>query len=328
MDEIRTKDVKNSVSTILAKYWLLLFTVFVGFAFAIIEPRFAQPGNIRDVLSNMVVYGIASLGVMLVMITGEIDFACGTEVSLAACIIGRLLDSSTFNSYFLALIITLAIMALIGAINGFLHVKIGIPGFIATLGTSLLIMGIAKLLTKSNRIFSTKWPSDFTFLGQGEVFGFPASVICFIVVSILALLYTEYSKHGKRLYAVGSNSQACKYIGISSGKEKMKSFILCSVLCGFAGVIQGSMLNTATPFLGDLTLLNVLTMLMLGATFYRLGSFNVFGTIIGAILVNIINNGMVMIGATTWQKYAIQGLIMLIAVTVITLIRYRETRKN
>ena len=122
------------------------------------------------------------------MITGEIDFACGTEVSLAACIIGRLLDSSTFNSYFLALIITLAIMALIGAINGFLHVKIGIPGFIATLGTSLLIMGIAKLLTKSNRIFSTKWPSDFTFLGQGEVLGLSQCYLfysCFYSCSII-----------------------------------------------------------------------------------------------------------------------------------------------
>lgn len=328
MEKARIRFTKQSVEMFLAKYWLLLFTVLVGIAFASIEPRFAQMGNLRDIFSNMVVYGIASLGVMLVMITGEIDYACGAELSLGACLIGRLLDSSTFNSYPLAFLITIAIMAAIGALNGFLHVKVGIPGFIATLGTSLLITGFAKLLTNSNRIFSTKWPSNFTFLGQGTVLGVPMNVICFVVIAVLALLYTEYSKHGKRLHAVGSNNFACKYVGISSGKEKMKSFILCSVLCGFAGIIQGSMLNSATPFMGDLTLLNALTMLMLGATFYKIGTFNVFGTIVGAVLVNMINNGMVMVGASTWQKYAVQGLIMIVAVTAVTVIRARAAKRN
>lgn len=108
----------------------------------------------------------------------------------------------------------------------------------------------------------------------------------------------------------------------------MKAFMISAVLCGFAGMINSSQLNAATPYMGETTLVSLLTMLMLGATFYRIGVFNVPGTIVGALLVNIINNGMVLIGAATWQQYLVQGLVMLSAVTLVTLIKLKAKKIN
>ena len=320
---------RNRFAVLLSKYWLFFFTVVIGVIFTLAQPRFASIGNLLDILSTTCVFGIVGIGVSLVMITGEIDFCCGVELSTGACLMAVLLDIKGFHSYFLALVITMAAMFLIGLLNGFLHVYIGIPGFIATMGTSLLIQGILKWLTNSASVFSTRWPACFTFLGQSRIFKIvPVSAVCLIVVALVFLVYTERTRNGKRLYAVGANAKACKYVGIDARSVKMKSFILCAMLCGFAGVINGSMLNSANPYMGDTALLSALTMLMLGATFYRIGMFNVPGTILGALLVNIINNGMTMLGAQTYQKYLVQGVVMLVAVTVVTLIRLRTAKKD
>ena len=108
----------------------------------------------------------------------------------------------------------------------------------------------------------------------------------------------------------------------------MKSFVISAVLCGLGGIINASQLNAASPYMGTTTLVSLLTMLMLGATFYRIGVFNVPGTIVGALLVNIINNGMVLLGATTWQQYVVQGGIMLFAVTLVSVMNIRAKGKG
>lgn len=316
---------KSNISSLITKYWLLFVTILLIIVFTIVQNRFISTGNIRDILSSTCILGIVSIGVSLVMITGEIDFCCGMELCTGAVVVGILMDHKGFP-YILAILIALAACALIGLMNGILHVKIGIPGFIATMGTSLLVQGILKWLTNSTRLFSVNWPSYYTFLGQGKIMNIPITIICLAVIAVIFLIYTERTKNGKKLYAVGANDKACRYVGIDSRKEKMKSFIICAVLCGFAGIINGSMLNSASAYMGDTTLLNALMMLMLGATFYRVGVFNIPGTILGALLVNILTNGMTMAGAATWQKYIVQGIVMLFAVVTVTVIRARTAK--
>ncbi len=307
------------------KYALLFFTIAVVVTFTILQPAFIGVGNIMNIVGSTVVLCIASLGLSLVMITGEIDFACGSELAAGACILAVLAKSGM--NYFLAMAIGLVFCALVGAVNGMLHTKMGIPGFIATMGVSFILDGFNKMITGSSRVFSSSWGSIFVLIGQkrlGKII--PISVVILIIVAVIILIYTEAMTNGRKLYAVGSNSHSCKYIGIDARKEKMKAFIISAVLCGLAGMINASQLNAASPYLGETTLVNLLTMLMLGATFYRIGVFNVYGTIVGALLVNIINNGMTLIGAKTWQQYLVQGLIMLVAVTLVTVLKYRAKK--
>ena len=215
----------------------------------------------------------------------------------------------------------------VGALNGFLHTRIGIPGFIATMGVSFVVDGFNKMITGSTRIFSSQWGSIFVFIGQSKIAGvIPVSVVLLILFAAGILIYTEGMTNGRKLYAVGANSDTCRYVGIDARKEKMKAFIISAMLCGVAGIVNASQINAATPYLGTSTMVNLLTMLMLGATFYRIGVFNVPGTLVGALLVNVINNGMVLIGAKTWQQYVVQGAVMLAAVTIITILNVRARK--
>ena len=310
-----------------SQYVLLVFTVIVAVVFTVLQPIFISVGNLMNVVGSTVVLCIASIGLSLVMITGEIDFACGSELASGACILAVLAKSGV--NYFAAMLIGLLFCAAVGVLNGILHTRIGIPGFIATMGVSFILDGFNKMITGSTRIFSPNWGSIFTRIGQYRIAGIlPLSVLILIAVAAIILIYTEGMTNGRKLYAVGANSSACKYVGIDARREKMKAFMISAVLCGFAGMINSSQLNAATPYMGETTLVSLLTMLMLGATFYRIGVFNVPGTIVGALLVNIINNGMVLIGAATWQQYLVQGLVMLSAVTLVTLIKLKAKKIN
>lgn len=322
-----TTDEKKQVNggVFLQKYALLFVTILLCIVFGLLSQTFFTVGNIMNILSSTVILCIAALGLSLVMITGEIDFACGSELAAGACITAVLAKSGM--NYFVAVFLAIAFCALIGALNGFLHTRIGIPGFIATMGVSFVLDGFNKMITGSTRIFSSQWGSIFVFIGQKKIAGvIPVSVILLILIAVCVLIYTEGMTNGRKLYAVGANGDACRYVGIDARKEKMKAFIISAALCGVAGIVNASQLNAATPYLGTSTMVNLLTMLMLGATFYRTGVFNVPGTLVGALLVNVINNGMVLIGAQTWQQYAVQGAVMLAAVTIITILNARSRK--
>lgn len=319
--------VKAKKSINVSSYALLIFTVAISIVFTVLQPTFIGIGNVMNIVGSTVVLCIASLGLSLVMITGEIDFACGSELAAGACILAVL--SKKGVNYFLAFLIGLVFCGIVGLLNGILHTRVGIPGFIATMGVSFILDGFNKMITGSSRVFSSSWGKIFVVIGQKRIGGVvPVSVIILAVVAAVILIYTEGMTNGRKLYAVGSNSDSCKYVGIDARKEKMKAFIISAVLCGLAGMINASQLNAASPYLGETTLVNLLTMLMLGATFYRVGVFNVPGTIVGALLVNIINNGMVLIGAKTWQQYLVQGIVMLVAVTLVTLLKIRAKKSN
>lgn len=319
------KNRKLNGGVILQRYALLFATILLCMVFGLLSQTFFTMGNIMNILSSTVILCIAALGLSLVMITGEIDFACGSELAAGACITAVLAKVGV--NYILAVCLAILFCAMVGALNGFLHTRIGIPGFIATMGVSFVVDGFNKMITGSTRIFSSQWGSIFVFIGQKKIAGvIPVSVILLILIAIGVLIYTEAMTNGRKLYAVGANSDTCRYIGIDARKEKMKAFIISAMLCGVAGIVNASQINAATPYLGSSTLVNLLTMLMLGATFYRAGVFNVPGTLVGALLVNVINNGMVLIGAETWQQYAVQGIVMLAAVTIITILNARSRK--
>lgn len=313
---------KQKNTAFLSKYGLMGLAILTFVVFAVIEPYFGRISNILDIFRTASIYGICALGLSLVMISGEIDFACGLEMAMGGVSIALILDSSVFHNYFLAVLIVLAIAAVVGVINWMLHCKVGIPAFIATMGVSLVIKGMLMGLTQSARVFSTKWPDNFKTLGSGRLFNvIPYPAICFCVLAVIMLFYTERTASGKKLYAVGSNSKACQYVGINAQVEKLKAFVLCSMFAAFAGIIHCSTNGGAIYTLGDNALINGFTILMLGATFYRIGVFNVPGTIVGAVIISALDNGLTMIGTGTVGKYLVKGMVLLGAVFIVSVLR-------
>ncbi|BDF03487.1 ABC transporter permease [[Clostridium] hylemonae] len=313
----------------LARRWLLFFTAATAIVFGIISPAFLQVTNLLNILSNACIVGVMGVGLTCIFATGELDFSAGAQVSLASCLMAVILGRTSFHNYIGAVLLTLLVLGLVGIYNAFLHVKIGIPAFIATLGTSYLVKGAAKALTNSKNVNNlSAWPKEFTFMGQGYLFGIiPMPVVILVIAGALILFYTEYTRAGKYLYAVGANPTACDYIGIDGRMQKVKGFVITAVLCGLAGIMQGSQMNAASPTLGENMFVPALTTVFLGAAYGKIGVFNVPGTLVGAVLYALINQGLLMITSELWLKNYVQGGMLLFALIMVVVIRSKGHKK-
>lgn len=306
-----------------AKYMLLLITVAVALVFGAMNPQFFKFRNMMNIVSSACVMGIAGIGITCINAADEMDFSAGTEVAAGACFMAWLLSQKWCRNYFLALVLTLVLMTLFGLLNAFINIRIGVPAFIATMGTSYVVKGFLKSLVGGQGIYSNAmWPSYFTFMGQGYLFGIiPMPAVVLAVLGVLMLIYTERTRSGRYIYAVGCNSTACKYIGISANKQRVKGFVICAVMCGIGGIVQGSMLNGGIATMGDSVFMMGLTALMWGVMFMKKGVFNVPGTLVGTLFIAIINNGMVMAGASGFAKNVVQGGMLLIGVCMVSVMK-------
>ena len=319
----------NSLRNIFAKRWLLLFTLATVVVFGIISPAFLKMDNLLNILSSACIVGVMGVGLTCIFATGELDFSAGSQVSLASCLMAVILGGGLIKNYIVAVLLTLLVLGIVGLYNSFLRVKIGIPAFIATLGTSYLVKGIAKALTGGKNINNLpEWPEEFTFIGQGYLFGvIPMPVVILVMVGAIVLFYTEYTRAGKYLYAVGANPIACDYIGIDGKIQKIKGFVITALCCALAGIMQGSQMNAASPTLGENMFVPALTTVFLGATYGKIGVFNVPGTLVGAVLYALINQGLLMITSDLWLKNYVQGGMLLFALVMVVVIRARERKK-
>lgn len=322
---------KNMIGRTVIQYWLILALIVLSILFGSLSPRFLSVSNLLTVLSNSCITSIAAIGVCILFLTGEIDYSCGLEFFTASVVVGKLCDKAPFNTtggYIAACLVALAVCLIYGAVNAFLHIKIGIPAFIATLGTSLTVDGFLRIRLGNASISSGRWPGAFNFLGQGYIGIVPVMVIVLVIIGVIMWFYSEKTASGKRMYAIGANAVACRYVGIDVGKQKLKAFLLCAVLNGLAGIINVSMLNVTTPGVGDSILFNSLTAIMIGATFLHIGVFNIPGAIISTIFTQLIINGLTILGVPNYYRDITQGVILIVAVAAVTIIRARRVRTN
>lgn len=318
----------QKVSKFIVKYWLGLFTIVVFLFFSIAQPRYCSMSNIMSMLSSTCILALVGMGETFIMCVGETDYSVGMELSVAAVVMGKILDKAAFaNLYIPVFLFTLVVVMLYGVINVFLHVKIKIPSFVATLATSLIATGICKWMTDGGSINSRRWPACYTFLGQSYICGvIPVSVAVTVVIIAIVWIYFERTKSGKLFYAVGSSSTTCQYVGVNVGVQKIKAFVICALLCAIAGIMQTSMLHSASPYMGSDALLNALTVIMLGATFIKPGVFNIPGTIVASLLLRVISFGMTMLSAPSFAFDLVQGGLLLFSVSLVTTIHKRQSK--
>jgi len=311
-------DKKFDIKNFLGKYFLLIAILLIYFYFSLEEPAFRQINNILDIFRSASIIGLMGIGITYSLMSGEFDLSIGAAATLSAIIVGRLLAYPNFNNFLLAMFIALVIACIIGLFNAFNTLVIGVPSFIATLGSLTLLNGVTKYITGGGVFYSLNWPPTFLLLGQGMIGKIiPTPTIVFLLVFLFAWNHTERTKTGSYIFAVGANPVACLHIGISVKKSKTLAFVFSSFFAGFAGIIQGSTLGSITPGMGDGNLLPAISAAMLGATFLKPGIHNMPGSVMGAILLAIIANGLTMVGASFFMKDVIQGVILLVAVGII-----------
>ena len=312
---------KQKIGKWIGKYFLLIATVFVALMFGLMNHRFLYPANLLNIVSTASLVGTMAFGAMVVMATGEMNFGIGAEATLTASLLGYLLHTRSVSVYVVAVLVSILAILLVACWDAAMAVYIGVPAFIATLAISKINDGFINILLSGKTLYSTNWPSEFTFIGSKYVGPIPVLAIAFLLIALSVWFLMDKTKLGRHIQAVGENPVACRQVGINVRRVKTTAFLICSLLAGIGGVLACSKTNNIQPTLGSGMMMDAMSAAMLGATFLRPGRFNVQGTVVAAILTAIISNGITFVGAPDFLKDVVTGTILIIAVGYIAMNR-------
>jgi ribose/xylose/arabinose/galactoside ABC-type transport system permease subunit len=312
-------ELNNHKSNLLAGYFannrsiigLFGALVLLVIYFSLFANNFFSVGNFVDVLRQMSMIAIISIGMTFIIITGEIDLSVGSLVAAGSAILGFLAIKTGVNIW-LAMLLTLAVGGFSGYTVAFLRNRYGIPSFITTLGWLSVWRGVAYLVTGGFPI--SPFPADFSFLGSGFIGPIPVAVV--IMVILFAIFYYVLNKtpFGRYVYATGSNLKAAQLSGVPVQKVKTAVFIITGVLTAFAGIILSSRLMSATPTVANGWELDVIAAVIVGGTSLFGGRGSLVGTFLGALFIAILGNGMVLLGVSPYMQLVVKGSIIVLAV--------------
>jgi len=287
--------------------------------FSLASPNFLQTGNLVSILQSTAVNGVLAIACTFVIITAGIDLSVGTMMTFCSVMAGVVL---TYWGMPLPLGIVAAIFfgALCGFTNGVLIAKLKIPPFIATLGMMMLLKGLSLVISGTKPIYFNDTP-DFPVISQESLIGYfipalpiPNAVLIMFVIAVLASIVLNKTLVGRYTFALGSNEEAVRLSGVNVAFWKIVVYSISGAICGVAGLLIASRLNSAQPALGQGYELDAIAAVVIGGTSLSGGTGTILGTIIGAFIMSVLTNGLrIMSVAQEWQT-VLTGLIIILAV--------------
>jgi ribose transport system permease protein len=295
---------------------LLVFIVVVGAIVAFINPRFLLPINLSNTMNLIGLYGLFSIGVGFVIITGGIELSVGSMFALLGVIFIDLLSTYQVN-WVLAFLIIVVAGLLIGSLHGFLVTRMNLQPFIVTLCGLLIYRGIARFYTEdatAGFAFGTSFPT-LEWLVAGRTFGIPHSFIAFIIIAIVMGVVLHRSVFGRYLFAVGKNEEAARYSGIRTGRVIASAYIICGGLAGLAAIFLAMYTRSISPAShGNFYELYAIAAAVLGGCSLRGGEGSVLGIVLGTILLQVLQNLVNLLGIPSSLNFAVMGTVILIGV--------------
>lgn len=304
---------RDGVLGLVGRYGLAALAVALLVFFSIAErDSFATLDNYRAILDNQTIVVLLAFAAMVPLIVGRFDLSVAAVLSISHVFAVGLIVKQGWSPW-AAIGVTLLIAIAIGLVNGILVVALRVDAFVATLGTSSVVGGIALAYTSGKTIFG-KVPRSFTDLARGRLGGVPHPVILVAVVAVIVGVVLAALPVGRRMYATGGNERAARLTGIATNRYVIGAFVTSSLLAGLAGVVLGSRLGTASPSTGGSLLLPAFAGAFLGATTVRPGRFNVAGTILAVYTLAIAVAGLQQMGAPVWFEPVFNGAALVLAV--------------
>ncbi|MEI6157902.1 MAG: ABC transporter permease [Atribacterota bacterium] len=279
--------------------------------FGILNPVFFNPLNIINVIRQVSIIGVMAVGMTFVILLGLIDLSVGSIVAFSG-IIAAGFQVKWGGNFFLSLVIPLLVGAGIGYFNGFVSTKGEIHPFIVTLGTMSIFRG-ATLLIAQGKPISGMSPA-FRFLGAGMVGPIPFPVILFLGCVIIAGIILKRTVFGRYVYAIGGNQEAALLSGIMVDRVKIVTYTILGVLSGLSALILTSRLNSGELVAGTGYELDVIASVVIGGTSMMGGEGGVYGTLVGALLIGVISNGLNLLGVQPYWQMMVKGSIVILAV--------------
>ena len=302
---------RNSLQQLLAFASLIVIVV----VFSILSPHFFTTNNIISVLTAATVTGILALGTTFVIITGGIDLSIGTGMILCGVMAGVFLTYWGWPLW-AGVLGAIAFGALLGFINGFNVAVLKIPPFIATLGMMLIAAGLALVISGTKPIYFKETPEFQSIMNLSIIPGtrFPMGVALFIVMIVVAAIVLSKTIVGRYTFSIGSNEAATALSGVNVTKWKIIIYAMSGLFVGLAGVLSASRLSSAQPTGGMGLELEAIAAVVIGGTSLQGGKGSIIGTVIGALIMAVLTNGLRIISVPQeWQSVAV-GLVILIAV--------------
>ena len=289
-------------------FGLLLFALFAAFA-----PNFASAGNLLNVLKDTAVLGVLAIGFALALLVGELDLSVAEVCSLCAVITGALVAGG--RSPALAVAAGIGAGVACGLVNGFCVTRLHVPSLIATLGTGAVARGLAFWMTGGIG-FVGRWPAAFTSLGRGFVGGVPNLVLWLAAVAALAWFAVSWTRPGAHMLATGEAPEAARLAGVATGRMRMLGLVSSGTLAGIGAVLLAASLSSATPGMAGDYFLYAIAAVLLGMTCFVPGRPNIPGTLSAALLLKVLGNGLVLMGAPYYVQDVALGVIIIASVAL------------
>lgn len=303
----------------------ILIAFLILCAFLAINPTtsnaFLSTKNIFNVLRQISTNLYLACGMTMVIILGGIDLSVGSIIALSGCISAGCV--ARYNlPLAVAILIGISIGLIVGMLNGVVICKTTIPPFIVTLATMNVVKGFAYVYTGGSpvRVVSKEWQ----FLGAGYIGPFPTPVIILGGVLIITAIIMNKTKFGRHIYAVGGNQQAAQFSGINVAKVKFGVHAFSGLMAGLAGVVLASRMYSGQPTAGDGAEMDAIAAVVVGGTSMAGGYGKIGGTIIGALIIGILNNGLNLMNINSFWQYVVKGSVILLAVYI----DYFRTKKK
>lgn len=289
---------------------LIIICVLLSF----LSENFFTPKNFSNIMRQISINVILACGMTLVIILGGIDLSVGSIIAVSGCLCCGLITNVGMPSYF-AIPIAIAAGALVGVFNGFVVSRTSIPPFIVTLAMMNIGRGFARIYTKSTTILVDD--PLFTFLGSGKLFGeIPIQLVYMAAVIVISWVLLNRTKFGRNVYAVGDNKQAATYSGINAKRVTMTVFIVMGIFASCAGILSSARTFSAQFNVGEGSEMDAISAVVLGGTSMSGGIGRLSGTIIGCLVIGVLNNGMNILGIDSSWQYVVKGVVVLIAVFI------------
>jgi ribose transport system permease protein len=282
-------------------------------------PNFLKSENLLNIANQIAVIAIVAVGMSMVIVSGGIDLSVGSLIALSAVLATRFIRdtaggvNATPSGLFYACLGAVLICGLVGALSGGVITLCGIPPFIVTLAMMLVASGCAYILAQGQSIYQV--PESFVWLGRGaDVFGIPNAVLLLLILYSLAHVLMARTKLGRYLYAVGGNAEAARLSGVPVWGVVLFAYVASGLLAGLGGVVMASQLKSGSPTYGGMYELYVIAAVVVGGTSLHGGEGKMFGTLIGAFTIAVIQNGMNLSNVESYTQKVVLGLVILAAV--------------
>ena len=281
----------------------------------IINSNFLTANNLLNLLLQVTSNALIAFGMTFVILTGGIDLSVGSILALSSALTAGLLGSGMPVT--LAILISLILGCILGMMNGLLISYGKLAPFIVTLATMTIFRGATLVYTNGNPI--TKGLSDtflFQFLGQGYIVGIPFPVIIMFIVFIVLYVLLHKTAFGKSVYAIGGNEKASYISGVKLNKVKIIIYSISGIMASISGLIITSRLSSSQPTAGASYEMDAIAAVVLGGTSLSGGKGRILGTLIGALIIGVLNNGLNIIGVSAFWQQVVKGVVILIAVLI------------